>query len=381
MSSLNNPIGDFRGSMEGTSNPTVQVNHILTPPLGLKDPVVALEKSLDNPHLYPPLFKIFTPTDQVAVVLDDLFCSRADLLEPILDRIVRAGLSANQLTFLVNNQNLESKLLDSLPERFEEAVISVHEPGIPAKNGIVAISKTGQRISFARVLSDADQVVVAGYAGKRAHQGFVGGNHQLWPGMAEKHPEGPSKVLFTKSFRPDFSQEDASSREACWLLGAPFFIMALPGMGGLPSSFISGSEDALNEVFKHGIEESLPLKESKWKVGLGRWTGQGLPIPFDQMVDTACRLAELLEPGSAIHLDLGNNALSPDSVADLRIGGQPHGDTMARLWTRILAKNPIHLWGTDTAGLAKALAVISHTGKPVLETDGPWLILEDGYWG
>jgi hypothetical protein len=54
---------------------------------------------------------------------------------------------------------------------------------------------------------------------------------------------------------------------------------------------------------------------------------------------------------------------------------------MARLWTRILAKNPIHLWGTDTAGLAKALAVISHAGKPVLETDGPWLILEDGYWG
>ncbi len=381
MSSLNNPIGDFRGSMEETSNPPVQVNHIFTPPLGLKDPVVALEKSLDNPHSYPPLFKIFTPTDQVVVVLDDLFCSRTDLLEPILDRIVRAGLNANQLTFLVNSQKLESKLLESIPERFEEAVISVHEPGTPAKNAIVAISTTGQRISFARVLSDADQVVVAGFAGKRAHQGFVGGNHQLWPGMAEKHSDGPNKVSFTKSFRPDFSKEDASSREACWLLGAPFFIMALPGVGGLPSGFISGSEDALNEAFKNGNEVPFAFTERKWKLGLGRWTGEGFPIPFDQMVDTACRLAEILEPGSAIHLDLGNNALSPDSVADLRVGGQPHGDTMARLWTRVLAKNPIHLWGTATEGLAKALAVISHTGKPALETDGPCLIFEDGYWG
>lgn len=381
MSSLNNPNSDFRGSVEEESPQLVQRNQVFTPPPGLKNPVVALETSLDNPHGYPPLSKIFTPTDQVVLVLDDLFCTRPDLLEPILDRIVRAGLNSNQLTFLVESQSLESKLLETLPERFEEAVITVHEPGNPSRNAIVAISATGQRISFARVLSDADQVVVAGYAGKRAHQGFVGGSHQLWPGMAERQSEGPNKVSFTKSFRPDFSRDDASSREACWLLGAPFFIMALPGKGGIPSGFISGSEDALNEAFKPG-QDSLPgSMESKWKVGLGRWTGEEPFIPFDQMVDTACRLAELLEPGSAIHLDLGDKAPSPDGVADLRLGGHPHGDTMARLWTRILAKNQIHLWGKAPEGLAKALAVIPHVGKPDVGKDGPWLVLEDGYWG
>ena len=382
MSSLNEPNIDMRESMDGPSNELVPGNYVLKPPLGQKNPVVALEHSLDAPHAYPPLHKIFTPTDQVVVVLDELFCSRADLLEPILDRIVRGGLGANQITFLVNNQNLESKLLDSLPERFEEAVISVHEPGNPSKNSIVAISTTGQRISFARVLSDADQVVVAGYVGKRAHQGFVGGNHLLWPGLAEKQSDGPNKVTFTKSFRPDFSKEEASSREACWLLGAPFFIMAFPGMGGIPSGFISGSEDALNEGFKAGNESnSVHSLQCKWKIGLGRWTGEGSPIPFDQMVDTACRLAEMLEPGSPIHLDLGGKAPTAESVADLRMGGHPHGDTIARLWTRILAKNQIHLWGSETDGLAKALAAIPHSGKPDLEKDGPWLILEDGYWG
>lgn len=381
MSSLINSTGNTSGPMGETSSQLAQGGQIFAPPEGLKDPAGALGVCLDNPHGYPPLSRIFTPTDRVVVVLDDLFCSRSDLLEPILERMVKAGLKANQVTFLVDSQKLESRLLETLPEDFEEAVITIHEPNDPSKNAIVAISATGKRISFARVLSDADQVVVAGFFGIRAHRGIVGGNLQLWPGMAERQPDGSDRVTFTKGFRPDFSRNDASSREACWLLGAPFFILALPGKGGLPSGFISGSEDALNEAQKNYQVALIGSFEGKYKSGLGRWTEGKSIIPFDQMVDTACRLAESLEPGFPIHLDLGARAPSPDVVTDLRLGGHAHGDTMARLWARILAKHPIHLWGSGTDGLAKALAVIPHAGEPDLNAGGPWLILEDGYWG
>ena len=381
MSSLNNQGKEFVDPAREYSEPGQQGHQVFAMPPGLIDQVAALEMSLDTPHAYPPLTRIFTPTDQVVVVLDELFCSRQELLAPIIDRIVMGGLNANQITFLVPNQDLESKLLETLPDRFEEAVISVHEPGNPSRNSIVAVSSSGQRISFARVLSEADQVVVAGLTGKRAHQGFVGGTHQLWPGLAEKQTEVPNKVSFGKSFRPDYTKVDEDSREACWLLGAPFFIMAVPGKGGNPSRFISGSEEALNEAYKSDQVGFSASKSGKWKTGLGRWEARETAIPFDEMVDTACRLAEFLEPGSPINLDLGNHASAADGVADMRLGSNPHGDTMARLWTRILSKNPIHIWGSGVEVLAKALAVIPHIGKPDLQTDGPWLILEDGYWG
>ncbi len=345
----------------------------------LSDPVVDLSAALDQPHSYPPLSKIFTPSDNVFVVLDHLFCTRADLLEPILDRILQSGIEVHQITFLVENSSLEAELIAGLPERFEEAIITVHERTNPSRNAIVAVSALGDRVSFSRGLIDADQIVVAGYAGIRAHRGPVGGCHQLWPGMAEKPSDAPQKVVFSKQFRPDYSKETGSSREACWLLGAPFFIMAMPGKGGNPSGFIAGSDAALDHVF---AKNSVGISDAKvlYKAGLARWTSLET-IPFDQMVDAACRLAEMLEPGSPIHLFLESKGPSPQNITDLRLGGVPFGDTMARLWARILSKNTIHLWGTSLSDLGKALAVAVHLGSPDITRDGPWLVLEDGYWG
>ncbi len=352
---------------------------VLEPAPALLNPVADLSASLDQPHSYPPLGKIFTPSDNVFIVLDHLFCTRADLLEPLLDRILQAGIEVHQITFLVENASLEAELIAGLPDRFEEAVITVHERANPSRNAIVAVSATGERISFSRGLIDADQIVVAGYAGIRAHRGPVGGCHQLWPGLAEKQSEAPQKVVFSKPFRPDFSKESASSREACWLLGAPFFIMALPGKGGIPSGFISGSDAALDLVFDKKTVLA-PESNGLYKAGVARWTSVET-IPFDQMVDAACRLGEMLEPGIPIHLSLEGKGPSPQSIADLRLGGIAFGDTMARLWARILSKNTIHLWGTSLSELAKALAVTVHLGSPDLSKGGPWLVLEDGYWG
>ncbi len=384
MSNLNNPDASGAAGFSEETNPLegeVISNQlvVLSPPPALLNPVAGLSTALDQPYFYPPLSKIFTPSDNVFIVLDHLFCTREDLLESILDRILQAGIEVHQITFLVENATMEALLIAHLPERFEEAIITVHERSNPNRNAIVAVSATGERISFSRGLIDADQIVVAGYAGIRAHRGPLGGCHQLWPGLAEKPSNGPQKVAFTKQFRPDYSKEIASSREACWLLGAPFFIMALPGKGGNPSQFIAGSDKALDHAFTQKTSDSQ-VSPVPFKAGLARWTSLET-IPFDQMVDAACRLAEMLEPGSPIHLSLEGKEPSAQSIADLRLGGIPFGDTMARLWARILSKNTIHLWGSSQSELAKGLAVAFHPGSPDLTKEGPWLVLEDGHWG
>jgi|GEM_PF-5497128 len=355
---------------------------VIRPPGPLADPVSHLVASLEKPESYPPLARIFTPSDRVVLAPDRFFCRSSELLAPILRKVGEAGVRLHQITFLLAEPEDEEILLDKLPEEFEEATITVHEPADPRRNAIVAHTVAGKRLALARVLVEADQILVAGKLGLHAHSGWVGGASQLWPTLAEKQPENSHTWKFGTGLRPDDSVELQEQKEACWLIGAPFFIMALPGAEHGITQVISGSDDALALARAKHLEEWAVPAHRDYARGVAVWSSAQKQIEFSEIVDTACRLGESLQPGKEIAIDVGTRFEQPASLKELRSGEFLHGERMARIWSKIISRNPVYFLGDGSEVMAKVLGASGH--RKSFESDSPssgqTLILENGAW-
>lgn len=356
---------------------------VVRPPQSLVDPVPALVESLEHPESYPSLSRIFTPADRVVIAPDRFFCQNPELLAPILNKVGEAGVPIHQVTFLLAEPEDEEILLARLPEEYEEATLTVHEPADPARNALVALTVSGQRLALARVLVDADQIIVAGLCGLHPHSGWVGGGSQLWPTLGEKRSEASHLWKFGKGLRPDDSQDIQEQKEACWLIGAPFFIMALPGGGRGVTGFISGSEEALEAARKKHLEQWTIPTVTSFQNGIAVWPSTQKRIEFSEIVDAACRLGEHLQPGHEIALDVGDRFPAPASLKELRSGEFNHGERMARIWSKLLTRNPIFFCGDGAQDTAKALGATGFRKELEISKghDRQTLVLENGVWG
>lgn len=355
---------------------------LVRPPLCLENPVSSLHKALEEPESYPSLSRIFTPSDRVVLAPDRFFCAHPEFLTPILESLRSAMVPYHQVTFLLGDPQDEEILLENLPEEFEEATVTVHDGSDPNKNAMVAVTASGKRLALARILVDADQIIVATQFGLHAHSGWVGGPTQLWPILGEGASRTETSTRFGKDPRPDDSQVVEDQKEACWLIGAPFFVLALPGGVQGVSEFLCGSEAAVEKARQRHLDQWKVSTQESFDRGVGVWSARQKSIEFSELVDTACRLAEAVPPGKEIGLDVGSRLESPATIRELRSGEFLHGERMARIWTKVLARNPIVLGG---AGAGETAPMVGAQFRQDLGNPGQAkenvLILENGDWG
>jgi nickel-dependent lactate racemase len=110
----------------------------------------------------------------------------------------------------------------------------------------LATTRQGRRVYLNRSLVDADQTVVL--SGRRYDTvlGFAGAEGSLFPAMsdegtrAEFSEHGGIDAAATAAAQA--AQDEAT--EAGWLLGVPFFVQAIEGVGDSISAIVAGSVDA-----------------------------------------------------------------------------------------------------------------------------------------
>ena len=215
------------------------------PPPSLPDPAAAVHAALEAPEGYPPLRRILTPDDHVAILVDEALPDLALLLTPILEVIVGAGVKAEAVTLLCPPSASNQPWLDDLPERFEETRLEVHDPADRNHLSYLATTKHGRRIYLNRTAVDADQLILLTARRYDPHLGISGCEGALYPAVSDLATlqESGGRLSLDTPGREAWPARRESA-EVAWLLGAPFAVQIIESAGDGIAHVLAGTVDA-----------------------------------------------------------------------------------------------------------------------------------------
>jgi nickel-dependent lactate racemase len=313
---------------------------------GVADPAEAVREALETPFEYPALRQALTPDDHVTVIIDEHLPNLAQLLIPVLEHLIGAGIAAEAVTILVPPSTTGQPWVNDLPDEFQEARVEVHDPSNRKRLRYLATTRGGRRLYLNQHIVDADLVVVL--AGRRydpvlgySAQGRLAvPDDDLWPAAEE-------------------------AAETAWLLGAPFFIQVIEASGDGVAAVIAGSIDASAEG-----RQQLDLRWSQQFTAAADIVVAGLSgdpgrHTFADLAAAAANAARVVRAGGRIVLLSEVSAVPGPEFDALRRSDDP-GEVASELGpTPTLAEIPAARWA-EAAGHAR-LTVLSQLDAEMVE--------------
>jgi len=233
----------------------------------IADVPAAVRQALESPREFPPLRRALTPDDHVAIVLREQLTRLPELLAPLLEHIVSAGVSVSNIA-IVCPPRLEDQQADSwregLPAELRSVAVEVHEPATRNHLAYLAATKAGRRIYLNRTLVDADQIVVLSRVAFDPVMGYTGGLSDLFPALSDEATRNEFALRITAS-APGAKNWNTmqEAHEVGWLLGMPFVLEVMEGHGDDISYVIGGGAKAT-------AEEAERLLNHHWRVKVER---------------------------------------------------------------------------------------------------------------
>ncbi len=314
-------FGRERMEVEAAPERLVRERPIVAAPLA--DPVAAVRAALEEPFHYPALRRALTPDDHVAVVVDERLPNLGQLLTPVLEHIVQAGVAPENITLVCAPPASRQPWLDDLPDALEEVRVEVHDPADRKRLAFLATTRAGKRIYLNRTVVEADQVVVV--TGRRYDVllGYGGAEGLLYPGLsdAETRTEMNGRLnLAAPADEPWPVRQQAI--ETAWLLGAPFFIQLIEDKGEGVAAVTAGVRAASAEAER--------LLDARWRqttppaqLVIASLSGDPATQTFANLAAAAACAARVVETDGVIVL-LSRVAAEPDVGGDiLRGAGEP----------------------------------------------------------
>lgn len=154
-------------------------------------PLNIIKYALEHPYGDKTIQEIFTPADNVCIVVSDFtrYYQRMDLFLPlIIEELNDAGIADSQITLVCalgahapQTEEEKEQILGVLKDRF-----LLHEHNCHNEDELVhlGMSKNGTPIELSRYVVEADKVILTGAIIYHDMAGFSGGRKALLPGLA-----------------------------------------------------------------------------------------------------------------------------------------------------------------------------------------------------
>ncbi len=245
----------------------IDENRLVAPlppaPPALTDPAAAVRAALEKPLDYPPLRRALTPDDHVAIVVDEGLPHLVELLVPILEHVGQAGVAPEAITLICSPPSSGQAWVEDLPDAFQDVRVEVHQPGDRRQLSYLATTRRGRRVYLNRSVVDADQAVLVARRRYDPLLGYAGGECALFPALAD---EATLTELSDKfDARPPCRTPRLLQREAAevaWLLGAPFLVQVIEGLGDTLADVVAGPVDSSGQ--------GRQLLDQRWRVEVER---------------------------------------------------------------------------------------------------------------
>jgi nickel-dependent lactate racemase len=205
--------------------------------------------ALEHPVDFPALRRALTPDDRVVVVVDEQLPHLVELLVPLLEHIVAAGVAPEALTLVCPPSASGQRWAESLPESLEEVRMEEADPADRGRLSYLATMRQGRRLYLSRTVVDADQVVVLSGCRYDPLLGYSGAEAALYPALSDAATR-TALAAEVDLDRPPGSPwpAHAEAEEAAWLLGAPFFVQVIEAAGDELAAVVAGTTSASAEA-------------------------------------------------------------------------------------------------------------------------------------
>jgi nickel-dependent lactate racemase len=366
------------------------------PAAALDDPAAALRATLEAPFEYPALRRALTPGDRVTVVLDETLPRLVELLTPLLEHVVAAGVAPEALTLVCPPSASRQPWLDDLPDAFQEAHLEVHDPSDRQRLSYLATTKQGKRLYLNRSVVDADQAVVLSARRYDPLLGHGGAEGALYPALSDEATRTATAgrlTLAAPETRPWLTRQEAV--ETAWLLGAPFFVQVIEGAGDGIAHVVAGAAAA--------SAEGQRLLDARWRQAVpeaadgvvAAVSGDPARHTFADLAAAVACAARVTQPGGRIVLltqarpDLGPAAdalLGVDEPQEAlgRLKRKPTPELFPALrWAHAASRARLYLLSGLPDDVAEELFTtpLQQAGQVqrLLDAGGTWLFLDDAH--
>jgi nickel-dependent lactate racemase len=365
------------------------------PPAALADPAAALRAALEAPVAFPALRRALTPDDHVAVVVDDTVPRVGELLVPLLEHIIAAGVAPESLTLLSPAGAGGQPWLEELPDSLQEVRVEVADAADRRRLSYLATTRAGRRLYLNRTLVDADQIVVLSRCGYDPLLGHSGAEASLFPALSD---EATRKDVAGK-LDPDMPQSGPwpvreEAQETAWLLGAPFFVQVIEAAGDGVAHVVAGTAEASREARRLLDEEwgrTVPRRADVVVAGI---SGDPARHTLADLAAALANAARVVRAGGRIVLltaarpDLGalGDALRAAGDAEAAAAALAHPTLEqwpALLWARAASQAQVALLSGLPGDTVEDLFVtpLEHAGQAqrLLDAGGSCLFLADAH--
>ncbi len=263
-----------------------------------------LGKCLNSPTGFPALNLAITPEDHIAIVLDPGLPQIETLLAGVLDHLAEGGVEQENVTIVVASEPSDPGWRDRLGDWKSKLAIEVHDPGDRDKLSYLAATQKGRRIYINRTVVDADQSVVLARSGYDWMQGYTGAANAIYPALSDHATRNEFGALTETLARDDSQASDFAQdiEEAVWLLGAPFFIQVIEGVGDEIAAIVTGATDSLTEGRRQlDAVWKLPVK-SRASLVIAEVTGTPSRLELGDLAAAAAKSTSLAETDGTIVL-------------------------------------------------------------------------------
>ena len=196
----------------------------------------AVLDALAEPADYPPLSKCVVPGDRVAVAVEPGLVCSTEVVAAIVTHLKAARLSDCAVAVLCANESDRRRLaLGGVGANGELADVQLvsHDASHASALGYLSNTENGRGIWLNRELCDADVLVAVSATASDLTWGNHGAYGAIYPSFADAdvrrrmNRPGPRQVS-----RQAVDRARAEADRVGWLLGEPFSIYLVPGVGG-----------------------------------------------------------------------------------------------------------------------------------------------------
>lgn len=336
-----------------------RLKRVMVSGLGLP-PAPLMTAALEQPlGLGAPLYRALTPDDQVVILVDERLPEIVELLVPLLRHLLLAHIDLSNVTVLVPASSLQQPWLDNLPDELADIHLDVHDPENRDKISYLATTKAGRRVYLNRKIVEADLLLVLSGRGFDAKLGYSGGAAFLFPQFSDTETILAYPKEFSVLKRPEEPNTlRAEAKEILKLLGAPFLIQVIEGIGdgvaevlvGLPTSTTDGVASLKKRWFAH--------VDAKADLVIASVSGSPGRISFRDLATAAATARRVCESGSRLVLLTTASPLLDES-GDLLLKVEEPATALKRI---ALANPDDALPGTFWAFAAKKISLYVASG-------------------
>jgi nickel-dependent lactate racemase len=291
---------------------------------GVADAAQMLRAALNAPTGFPSLRLALTPDDHIAIVLDPGLPQLDGLLSVLIEHVGEAGVPPEHLSLVVAAEPKSAPWRDRLGPWEARLTIEVHDPHDRDKLSYLAATQKGRRIYINRTVVDADQVVVLSRAGYDWAQGYVGTTKAIFPALSDEATRKEFDSLTESLLQGETAQAFlGESEEAIWLLGAPFFIQVIEGLGDDIAEIVAGAGESLIEG-RSRLDAAWAISDKREaSLIVAEVTGSPARLELRDLAGAAAKAAQFAEPDGVVALVYPGGIELDDAMKVVSGAGDP----------------------------------------------------------